>query len=87
MTKDDGVAPPVRRIDRILAFSSLGILVLSIVCFFTTIIATAVGVTDFTSPLWYTVSLLQIVGPIVAFLLLLALLIMSFIRRGRTGRA
>ncbi|HJA04962.1 MAG: multidrug ABC transporter ATPase [Candidatus Microbacterium stercoravium] len=87
MSREDGSAPPVRRIDRILAFASLGILVLSIVCFFATIIGSANGVTDFSTPLWYTVSLLQMVGPIVAFILLLTLLIMSFIRRGRAGRA
>ena len=34
---------PIRRIDRILAFMSLGIALLSIICFFAIIIGTATG--------------------------------------------
>ncbi len=80
---------PVRRIDRILAFMSLGLLVLSIVCFFSIIIATGPGglnQSDFRTGIWPVVTLLVYVAPPVAFALLLALLIMTFVRRGRANK-
>ncbi len=64
---------------------SLGILVLSIACFAAVIIAGATGVEEYDG-IWPAVFMVQMVGPIVAFLLLLALLIMSFIRRSRANR-
>jgi len=80
---------PVRRIDRILAFMSLGLLVLSVVCFFSIIIASGPGgleQADFASGIWPMVSLIVYVAPPVAFALLLALLIMTFVRRGRANK-
>ena len=77
---------PVRRIDRILAFMSLGLLILSIVCFFTVIIAQPAGVTDFSEGLWPTLVVLPMIGLPVAFVLMLAVLIMSFARRGRANK-
>ncbi|WP_221585856.1 multidrug ABC transporter ATPase [Microbacterium sp. G2-8] len=86
MSRQPGDAPPVRRVDKILAMMSLGILVLSIGCFVSVMIAGAVGVEDYSSGVWPQVFIVQMVGPVVSFLLLLALLIMSFIRRGRANR-
>ncbi|SCY36155.1 hypothetical protein SAMN05216488_1527 [Microbacterium sp. LKL04] len=80
---------PFRRIDRILAFMSLGLLVLSVVCFFAIIIASGpVGLKqeDFATGAWPVVSLIVYVAPPVAFALLLALLIMTFARRGRANK-
>lgn len=79
---------PVRRIDRILAFMSLGLLGLSIVCFLAIIIGTAVGMqqADFGSGIWPVVSLVVWAAPIIAFILLLTVLIMSFVRRARANR-
>ncbi|WP_065570027.1 multidrug ABC transporter ATPase [Microbacterium oleivorans] len=80
---------PVRRIDRILAFMSLGLLVLSVICFFAIIIASGPGgleQEDFASGVWPAVSLIVYVAPPVAFALLLALLIMTFARRGRANK-
>ncbi|WP_194395971.1 multidrug ABC transporter ATPase [Microbacterium atlanticum] len=76
---------PVRRIDRILAFMSLGLLVLSIVCFFAIMIASAAGA-DFGTGIWPIVGVLVYIAPIAAFGLLLAVLIMSFVRRSRANR-
>lgn len=76
---------PVRRIDRILAFMSLGLLVLSIVSFFAIMIATAAGA-DMGTGIWPLVGVLVYVAPIVAFALLLTVLIMSFVRRARANR-
>jgi len=83
-TKPDGDVP-VRRIDRILAFMSLGLLALSIVCFFAIMIASRAGA-DMGTPLWSAVSVVIFLAPIIAFAMLLAVLIMSFVRRARTNR-
>ncbi|WP_270353273.1 multidrug ABC transporter ATPase [Microbacterium testaceum] len=77
---------PVRRIDRILAFMSLGLLVLSVVCFFAIIAGSTAGA-DLSSGVWPVVSLLVLVAPPVAFACLLAVLIMSFTRRARANKA
>lgn len=78
MSKNDDGAPVVRRIDRILAFMSLGLLLVSVGCFFATMI---IG-----EGVWPVVIIVQAYGPIVAFLLLLILLVMSFARRGRADK-
>lgn len=76
---------PVRRIDRILAFMSLGLLVLSIACFFAIILGSAAKV-DFASGLWPTVGVVVYIAPILAFAMLITVLIMSFVRRARANR-
>lgn len=76
---------PVRRIDRILAFMSLGLLLLSIVCFFAIMIGSAAN-SDFSTGLWPFVGVLVYIAPIVAFALLLTVLIMSLVRRSRANR-
>ncbi len=78
---------PVRRIDRILAFMALGLTVLSIVCFFAVILARPAGVVDFSQGLWPTIIILPEIALPIAFLLIVALLVMSFVRRGRANKA
>jgi FtsH-binding integral membrane protein len=73
---------PVRRIDRILAMMSLGMLALSIACFIAIIAGSAAGA-DFREGVWPTVGVVVYVAPIIAFVLLLAVLIMTFVRRAR----
>jgi uncharacterized BrkB/YihY/UPF0761 family membrane protein len=75
----------IRRSDRILAFMSLGLLVLSIVCFFAILIASAAHA-DFSSPIWHLVGTLVYIAPILALVLILIVLISSFVRRGRANR-
>lgn len=79
---------PVRRIDRVLAFMSLGLLVLSILCFFAIMIGTATGMEqeDFGSGIWPVVGLIVWIAPILAFILLVTVLIMSFVRRSRANK-
>jgi FtsH-binding integral membrane protein len=84
-TRTPGEDAPVRRIDRILAFMSLGLLVLAIVCFFAIIIGTTAGV-NFGSGIWPLIGVVVYLAPIIAFLLLITLLIMSFVRRARANR-
>ncbi|MDL9981108.1 multidrug ABC transporter ATPase [Microbacterium candidum] len=78
---------PVRRIDRILAYMALGITALTIVCFFAVILARPAGVVNFGVGLWPTIIVTMEVGLPIAFLMIVALLIMSFVRRARANRA
>ena len=85
-TRTPGGDVPVRRLDRILAFMSLGLAVVSIGCFFAIIIARPAGVTDFTEGIWPLVVVLPLIALPIAFLMILALLIMTFVRRARANR-
>ena len=76
---------PIRRIDRILAFMSLGLLVLSILCFFAILIASSAHV-KFDSGVWPVVGILVYIAPVIAFVLLLVVLISSFVRRARANK-
>lgn len=79
---------PVRRIDRILAFMSLGLLVLSIACFFAIIIGSSAGMEqeDFSGGLWPAVSAVVYIAPIAAFALMMTVLIMTFVRKSRANK-
>lgn len=87
-TNSSGEDVPVRPIDRILAFMSLGLLVLSILCFLAIMIGTATGMqqADFGQGIWPIVSFTVWLAPIIAFVLLLTVLSMSFVRRARANR-
>lgn len=84
-TRTPGEDVPIRRIDRILAFMSLGLLILSIVCFFAIMIGSSAG-SDMSSGVWPTVGVLIYIAPPVAFACLVAVLIMSFVRRARANK-
>jgi hypothetical protein len=77
---------PVRRIDRILSFTALGLLVLSVVCFFAIMIGSAMHV-HFDDGAWPVVGYVVYVAPILAFLMIITVVIMSFVRRARANRA
>ncbi|WP_439591991.1 multidrug ABC transporter ATPase [Microbacterium sp.] len=83
-TPGDDVA--ISRVDRILSFMSLGMIVVSVVCFFAIMIARPAGVTDFTQGIWPLVTILPLLALPLAFLLILVVLIRAFIRRGRANR-
>jgi len=85
-TRTPGGDVPVRRLDRVLAFMSLGLAVVSIGCFVAIIIARPAGVTDFTEGIWPIVAVLPLIALPIAFLMILALLIMTFVRRARANR-
>jgi hypothetical protein len=80
---------PVRRIDRILAFTALGLAAASILCFFAIIIGTAVGMQqqDFGSGVWPLVAAVPYWGLPAAFVMIIVLLSMSFVRKGRASRS
>ena len=85
-TRTPGEDVPIRRLDRILAFMSLGLAVLSIGCFFAVMIARPAGVTDFSQGIWPVIAVLPLIALPVAFLMIVALLIMTFVRRARANR-
>ncbi|MBO0980003.1 multidrug ABC transporter ATPase [Microbacterium sp. SD291] len=78
---------PVRRVDRILAFTALGIAAASIACFFAIIIGTAVGMDQeaFGHGAWPVIAGIPYWGLPLAFVLIISLLAMSFIRKGRAA--
>jgi FtsH-binding integral membrane protein len=84
-TRTPGEDVPIRRLDRILAFMSLGLLLLSVVCFFAIMIASSAGA-DFSTGVWPVIGLIVYIAPILAFVLLLIVLIMTFVRRARANR-
>ena len=80
---------PVRRVDRILAFTALGLAAASILCFFAIVIGTAFGMQqqDFGSGAWPLVAAVPYWGLPLAFAMIIALLSMSFVRKGRASRS
>lgn len=78
---------PVRRVDRILAFSALGIAAASVICFFAIIIGTAVGMDQsaFGEGAWPLIAAIPFWGLPLAFVMIITLLVMSFIRKGRAA--
>ena len=70
---------PVRRIDRVLAFMSFGLRLLSIICFVAIMIGSASGMThdDFGAGIWPAVGTTVYIAPIVAFLLLVTVLLLK----------
>lgn len=87
-TPDRSADLPVRRIDRILAFMSLGLLLLSVLCFVAIMIGSASGMKhdDFAAGLWPAVGTTVYIAPILAFLLLVTVLVMTFIRKAQAGK-
>lgn len=79
---------PVRRVDRFLAFSALGLAAASIICFFAIIIGSAAGMTQesFAEGLWPIVIAIPPYGLPIAFAMIIALLVMSFVRKGRAAK-
>ena len=78
----------IHRNERVLAFMIAGIVGLSIVAFLTVIIATASGLpgNEFTGGFWQAVALLPGVGLPIGFLLIIALIVISGLRRSREAK-
>ena len=76
----------VHRGERVLAFMVAAAIGLSILCFIIVIIATAAGLKNFGTPPWPTVILLPAIGLPIGLALMIALIIVSGLRRGREAR-
>ncbi|MGM7668388.1 multidrug ABC transporter ATPase [Microbacterium sp. A93] len=79
---------PIRRLDRTLAYMALTLAALSVICFFVIIIGSAVGMdqNSFGSGLWPVIAAIPLYGLPIAFVMIVALLVMSFVRKGRAAR-
>lgn len=71
--------------DRILAFTALTLAALSVICFFAIIIGSAAGMDQsaFGTGAWPLVAAVPLWGLPIAFVMIIALLVMSFVRKGR----
>jgi L-cystine uptake protein TcyP (sodium:dicarboxylate symporter family) len=74
------------RSERVLAFMVASAIGLSIICFLAVIIATAAGVKQFGEGVWPTILVLPTIGLPLGLILVIALIIVSGIRRGREAR-
>ncbi|MGM1016975.1 MAG: multidrug ABC transporter ATPase [Actinomycetota bacterium] len=79
---------PVRRLDRILAFTALALAASSILCFFAIIIGSAIGMDQaaFGTGAWPIIAGIPLWGLPLAFVLIIALLVTSFVRKGRAAK-
>lgn len=87
-TQNPGPEAPVGRLDRILAFTALTLAALSVICFFAIIIGSATGMNQdaFTDGLWPIVAAVPMWGLPAAFVMIISLLVMSFVRKGRAAK-
>lgn len=74
------------RIERILAFMVASAIGLSIIAFLAVIIGTAAGVTDFSVGVWPVAIVLPAIGLPLGLVLVIVLIIVSGVRRGREAR-
>ena len=84
VTQDNSVL--AHRGERILAFMVASAIGLSIIAFLAVIIATAAGVEDFGGGAWPVVIVLPAVGLPFGLVLMIALIVVSGIRRSRDAR-
>lgn len=73
------------RLERVLAYMVAGIIVLSLASFVALLVGTSMGLEreDFTQGLWPVVTILPLIGLPIGFVLIIALLVVSAVRRGR----
>lgn len=71
------------RLERVLAYMVAASVALSIAAFLAVIVGTASGVRDFDEGAWPSIIMLPLIGLPLGFVLLIALLVLSAIRRGR----
>ncbi len=87
-TQNSGPDVPVRRLDRILAFAALTLAALSVICFFAIIIGSATGMSQdaFGEGIWPIVAAVPLWGLPAAFVMIIVLLVMSFVRKGSAAK-
>jgi len=87
-TQNSGPEVPVGRLDRILAFTALTLAALSVICFFAIIIGSATGMNQdaFAEGAWPVIAAIPLWGLPAAFVMIIALLVMNFARKGRAAK-
>lgn len=79
--------PQPGRLDRVLAYLSLGLVAISVISMFVVLIARWLNpATDFTTFGWQFVANLPVFGLPIAFGMIILLLIINFVRKARAGR-
>ena len=76
------------RVERTLAYMVAAIIVLSLASFVALIVATSIGLgrDDFAQGIWPIVTILPLIGLPIGFVLIIALLVVSAVRRGRAAK-
>ena len=74
--------------ERVLAYMVASLIVLSLAAFIALIVGTAVGLErdDFAQGIWPTITILPLIGLPIGFVLIIVLLVVSAVRRGRAAR-
>ena len=76
------------RVERVLAYMVAAVILMSLASFVALIIATGVGLgrEDFGSGIWPFVTIMPLIGLPIGFVLIIALLVVSAVRRGRAAK-
>lgn len=76
------------RVERALAYMVASVIVLSLASFVALIAGTAAGMgpVDFATGIWPAVTILPLIGLPIGFVLIIVLLVVSVIRRGRAAK-
>ena len=85
----DETSQPASRLQRTLAFTAAGLVIVSIVCFFVLMIGTWLGAGPSQGSgkgIWPTVELLPLIALPIALVLIIVLLVVSLISRSRQNR-
>lgn len=84
----DDKTPSISRPERVLAYMVVTIVAVSIAAFVAVMVGTATGLeqADFGAGAWPIVTVLPLVGLPIAFLMLIALMIVGAVRRSRESR-
>ncbi|UNK71807.1 multidrug ABC transporter ATPase [Microbacterium sp. H1-D42] len=86
--QENSPEPQIGRLDRFLAYAALILAAASILSFFAIIIGTATGMSQdsFGTGVWPFIAALPLYGLPLAFVMIIALLIISFVRKGRASK-
>ena len=76
------------RVERVLAYMVAGIVVMSLASFIALIAATGAGLgrDDFAQGIWPAITILPLIGLPIGFVLIIVLLVVSAVRRGRAAK-
>lgn len=86
MSEDAEETPKISRFERVLAYVAVAIMVIAVVSYLTTlIVGMSAGPDALAGELWPFVVAVSYVGLPIGFLLIVVLLVISYVRRGRRG--
>lgn len=76
------------RLERVLAYMVAGVIVISLASFIAVIAGTSAGLDErqFTGGIWAWITMLPLIGLPIGFVLIVVLLVVSAVRRGRAAK-